>query len=118
MVVRPAETALVKPHDEWQVSDRRYLSEGSMALLRATIKQVAQAQLMPAWTPDADPHGGSVYTTPRDAAAVDRMTPHNWHNLLRCHGQSAASARAHCRVRACVVGWSEPGNQAKGGDTS
>jgi hypothetical protein len=20
---------------------------------------------------------------------VDRMTPHNWHNFLRCHGQAA-----------------------------
>jgi putative transposase len=48
MVVRPAEALLVEPHDEWQVSDRRYLSEGSMGLLRATIKEVAQAQLMPA----------------------------------------------------------------------
>jgi hypothetical protein len=30
MVVRPAEAVLVEPHDEWRVSDRRYLSEGSM----------------------------------------------------------------------------------------
>jgi putative transposase len=24
---------LIEPHDEWQIADRRYLSEGSMALL-------------------------------------------------------------------------------------
>jgi hypothetical protein len=40
---------LVEAHDEWQLSDRRrYLSEGSMALLAATTKEVTQAQLLPA----------------------------------------------------------------------
>ena len=50
---------LVEAHDEWQVSDRRYLSEGSMALLTATVKEVAPAELMrrlnihtTAWRPD------------------------------------------------------------------
>jgi hypothetical protein len=38
----------VRVHDEWQVSDRRYLSEGSMALLTATANEVAPAQLLPA----------------------------------------------------------------------
>jgi len=36
-------------HDEWQVSDRRYLSEGSMALLNSpkqTDEEVAQPALM------------------------------------------------------------------------
>jgi putative transposase len=36
---------LVEAHDEWQVSDRRYLSEGSMALLNRPenpAKEVAQ----------------------------------------------------------------------------
>ena len=33
---------------QWQVSDRRYLSEGSMALLTATSKEMTPAQLMPA----------------------------------------------------------------------
>jgi putative transposase len=35
---------LVEAHDEWQVSDRRYLSEGSMALLTAATKEVTPAQ--------------------------------------------------------------------------
>jgi hypothetical protein len=39
---------LVKAHDERQVSDRRYLSEGFMALLATTTREVAPAQLMPA----------------------------------------------------------------------
>jgi transposase-like protein len=43
-----AGAVLVEAHDEWQVSDRRYLSEGSMALLAQATKEVAPAQLLPA----------------------------------------------------------------------
>jgi putative transposase len=32
-LLRLASCVLIEAHDEWQVSDRRYLSEGSMALL-------------------------------------------------------------------------------------
>jgi transposase-like protein len=46
-LLRLAGAVLVEAHDEWQVSDRRYLSEGSMALLTHP-KEVAPAQLMPA----------------------------------------------------------------------
>jgi len=45
---RLAGAVLVEAHDEWQVNDRRYLSEGSMALLTQAPKEVALAQLMPA----------------------------------------------------------------------
>jgi putative transposase len=40
---------LVEAHDEWQVSDRRYLSEGSMALLNRpenSAKEVTQPALI------------------------------------------------------------------------
>jgi transposase-like protein len=47
-LLRLAGAVLVEAHDEWQVSDRRYLSEGSMALLTATSREVAPAQLIPA----------------------------------------------------------------------
>jgi putative transposase len=47
-LLRLAGAVLVEAHDEWQVSDRRYPSEGSMALLTATTEEVAPAQLMPA----------------------------------------------------------------------
>ena len=47
-LLRLAGAVLVEAHDEWQVSDRRYLSEGSMALLTHLPKEVAPAQLMPA----------------------------------------------------------------------
>jgi transposase-like protein len=45
---RLAGAVLVEAHHEWQVSDRRYLSEGSMALLTQAPKELAPAQLMPA----------------------------------------------------------------------
>ena len=47
-LLRLAGSVLVEIHDEWQVGDRRYLSEGSMALLAQASKEVAPAQLMPA----------------------------------------------------------------------
>ena len=47
-LLRLAGAVLVEAHDEWQVSDRRYLSEGSIALLAHATKEVAPAQLMPA----------------------------------------------------------------------
>jgi putative transposase len=47
-LLRLAGAVLVEAHDEWQVSDRRYLSEGSMALLTATTREVTPAQLLPA----------------------------------------------------------------------
>src|SRR4051795_1368416 len=47
-LLRLAGAVLVEAHDEWQVSDRRYLSEGSMALLNrpAPAKEVAQPALI------------------------------------------------------------------------
>jgi putative transposase len=50
-LLRLAGSVLIEAHDEWAVSDRRYLSEGSMALLnRRTIneKEVVTTQLLPA----------------------------------------------------------------------
>jgi putative transposase len=47
-LLRLAGAVLVEAHDEWQVTDRRYLSEGSMAVLTQATKEVVPAQLMPA----------------------------------------------------------------------
>jgi len=49
-LLRLADSVLIETHDEWQVSDRRYLSENSMAQIGAvttdTTKEVAVPELM------------------------------------------------------------------------
>jgi putative transposase len=50
-LLRLAGAVLVEAHDEWQVTDRRYLSEGSMAALNSppdTQEVIAQPELIPA----------------------------------------------------------------------
>ena len=49
-LLRLAGSVLIEAHDEWAVSDRRYLSESSMAMLnRPTLdEEVVSAQLLPA----------------------------------------------------------------------
>lgn len=49
-LLRLAGCVLIEAHDEWAVSDRRYLSESSMAMLNRPVfdEEVVTAQLLPA----------------------------------------------------------------------
>jgi putative transposase len=48
-LLRLAGAVLVEAHDEWQVSDRRYLSESSIAtLITNPATGIAQPELAPA----------------------------------------------------------------------
>jgi putative transposase len=43
-LLRLASCVLIEAHDEWQDSDRRYLSEGSMALLNPPAPTILEAK--------------------------------------------------------------------------
>ena len=47
-LLRLAGAVLVEAHDEWQVGERRYLSDASMALLQKPLEEVVTAELVPA----------------------------------------------------------------------
>jgi putative transposase len=46
-VLRLAGSVLLEVHDEWQVTNRRYLSEGSMAKLYQTDNDVTDTKVGP-----------------------------------------------------------------------
>ena len=44
--MRLAGCVLIEVHDEWQIAERRYLSEGSMALIDAHTREADQQEVV------------------------------------------------------------------------
>jgi hypothetical protein len=119
-VTRLATAVLIEAHDEWQIADRRYLSEGSMALLapisddgsqskevrRATAELVAPQRPAPAsslrftTTPSFPPLTG---TRPRDVIEelVSRSGWPRWSRSRRPPPRSRWCSSKRWSARGC-----------------
>jgi Transposase, Mutator family len=74
-LLRLAGPVLVEAHDEWQVADKRYLSEASLALLNPAEKTGRILRPQPRSRHSetrraSGEHASSTYTTPRGVAVT------------------------------------------------
>ena len=105
-LLRLAGAVLVEAHDEWQTGDRRYLAEGSMALLDTSPDpEVAQPRTDPGIVTTAEPHAErdlhhAAGRHPCDQHFLHRLARRRW--VARRSAHPAGQAAPHSLL--CVSG--------------